>query len=107
MASIHGIYAPKKAQARLVPSKHPPNKVLQRQMSAPSKGLKSNVSWQVKSHLIQEPPNHVHQKLPQEIKQVLKDPMQFAKFRYGRVDKVAYWVSHSLSQGVFPRWTPL
>ena len=36
-------------------------KVLQRQTSTPSKGLKSNVSWQVKSHLIQEPPKHVHQ----------------------------------------------
>jgi hypothetical protein len=31
--------------------------------------------------------------------------MQFAKFRYGRVDKVTYWVNHSLSQGVFPTWT--
>jgi hypothetical protein len=47
----------------------------------------------------------VHQKLPYQIKQVLKDPMQFSKFRYGRVDKVTYWVNHSLSQGVFPRWT--
>jgi hypothetical protein len=31
--------------------------------------------------------------------------MQLAKFRYGRVVKVTYWVSHSSSQGVFPRWT--
>jgi hypothetical protein len=31
--------------------------------------------------------------------------MQLAKFRYGRVVMVTYWVSHSLSQGVFPRWT--
>ena len=30
--------------------------------------------------------------------------MQLAKFRYGRVVKVAYWVSHSSSQGVFPKW---
>ena len=30
--------------------------------------------------------------------------MQFSKIRYGRVVKVTYWVSHSLSQGVFPRW---
>ena len=44
-------------------------------------------------------------KPPHTIKQVLKDPMQFSKFRYGRVDKVAYLVSHSLSQWVFPRWT--
>jgi hypothetical protein len=50
-----------KAQAGLVPPNCPSNKVLQRQMSVPSKGLKSNVSWQVKSHLIQEPPKHVHQ----------------------------------------------
>jgi hypothetical protein len=31
--------------------------------------------------------------------------MQLAKFRYGRVVKVTYWVSLSSSQGVFPRWT--
>ena len=31
--------------------------------------------------------------------------MQLAKFRYGRVVKVLYWVSHSSSQGVIPRWT--
>jgi hypothetical protein len=47
----------------------------------------------------------VHQNLPYQIKQVLKDPMQFAKFRYGKVDKVTYWVNHFLCQGVFPRWT--
>jgi hypothetical protein len=44
----------------------------------------------------------VHQKPPHQTKQVLKDPMQFSKFRYGRVDKVTYWVNHPLSQGVFP-----
>jgi hypothetical protein len=31
--------------------------------------------------------------------------MQLAKFRYGRVFKVTYRVSHSSSQGVFPKWT--
>jgi hypothetical protein len=31
--------------------------------------------------------------------------MQLAKFRYGRVVMVTYWVSHSSSQRVFPRWT--
>jgi hypothetical protein len=41
--------------------KCPPSKVLQRQVNAPSKGLKSNISCQVKSHLIQEPSKHVHQ----------------------------------------------
>jgi hypothetical protein len=30
--------------------------------------------------------------------------MQLAKFRYGRVVKVTYWVSHSSSKGVFLRW---
>jgi hypothetical protein len=30
--------------------------------------------------------------------------MQFAKFRYERVVKVTYWVSHCSGQGVFPRW---
>jgi hypothetical protein len=84
MSSTCGIQAPMKAQSRLVPPKRPPSKVLQRQVNSPSKGLKSNVSCQVKSHLIQEPPKHVHQK-PFQIKQVLKDPMQLVKFRYGRV----------------------
>jgi hypothetical protein len=31
--------------------------------------------------------------------------MQLNKFRYGRVVMVTDWVSHSPSQGVFPRWT--
>jgi hypothetical protein len=31
--------------------------------------------------------------------------MHFVKFRYGRVDKVTFCVNHSLSQGVFSRWT--
>ena len=43
----------------------------------------------------------MHQKLPHQTKKVLKDPMQFSNFRYGRVDKVTYWVNHSSSQGVF------
>jgi hypothetical protein len=30
--------------------------------------------------------------------------MQLAKFMYGSVVEVTYWVSHSSSQGVFPRW---
>jgi hypothetical protein len=58
---ICGLLSPMKAQARLVPPQRPSNKVLQRQVNSPSKGLKSNVSCQVKSHLIQEPPKHVHQ----------------------------------------------
>jgi hypothetical protein len=52
---------------------------------------------------IEDPSNHVHQKPPRKTKQVLKDPMQFSKFRYGRVRKVTYWVYFPLSQGVFPR----
>jgi hypothetical protein len=31
--------------------------------------------------------------------------MELAKFRYGRVVKVTYWVSHSSSQGMCSRWT--
>ena len=45
----------------------------------------------------------MHKKPPHQIKQVLKEPMQLAKFRYGRVDKVTYWVDISLRQEVFPR----
>jgi hypothetical protein len=45
----------------LLPPQRPLNKALQRQVNSPSKGLKSNVSCQIKSHLIQEPPKHVHQ----------------------------------------------
>ena len=50
-------------------------------------------------------PKNVHQKPPHQIKQLLKDPMQLSKFKYARVDKVTYWVKHSLSQGVFFGWT--
>jgi hypothetical protein len=38
---------------------------------------------------------------------VIPSLMQYAKFKYGRVDKVTYWVNHSISQGVIPRWTSL
>jgi hypothetical protein len=48
----------------------------------------------------------VHEKPPHQIKQVLKDPMKVAKFRYGRVDKAIYWVNHPLIQGVFPSEPP-
>ena len=48
----------------------------------------------------------MHQKPPHQTKQVLKDPMQLAKFKYGRVDKVTYRVNHPLGQGLFPIWNP-
>jgi hypothetical protein len=31
--------------------------------------------------------------------------MQLAKFMYGRVVKVTYWVTHSSSGGLFHKWT--
>jgi hypothetical protein len=45
----------------------------------------------------------VHKKLSHQTELVLKDLMQFAKFMYGRVDNVTYWVnffprSRSVSQ---------
>jgi hypothetical protein len=43
----------------------------------------------------------VHKKPPHQIKQVFKDPMQLVKLRYGRVDKVTYWVNHSYFKECF------
>jgi hypothetical protein len=37
-----------------------------------------------KPYLIKEPPEHVHQIPPFQNKHMLKDLIQFAKFRYGR-----------------------
>jgi hypothetical protein len=36
---------------------------------------------------------------------MLKDLIKFAKFKYGRVVMVPYWVDQSPSQGVFPKKT--
>jgi len=58
-----------------------------------------------KSHLIKEPLKHVHQIPPFQTKQMLKDLVNLAKFRYGRVVMVPYWVGQSLSQGMFPKKT--
>jgi hypothetical protein len=67
---------------------------------------KSQVSCQVSQpYLIKEPPKHVHQIPPFQNKQMLKDLKQLAKFKYGRVVMVPYWVDHSPSQGVFPKKT--
>jgi hypothetical protein len=41
-----------------------------------------------KPYLIKEPPEHVHQIPPFQNKQMLKDLIQLAKFKYGRVVKV-------------------
>ena len=48
----------------------------------------------------------MHEKPPHQTKQVLKDPMQFSKFRYGRVDKATYWVNRTSSLGVFSQVDP-
>jgi hypothetical protein len=48
----------------------------------------------------------VHKIPPHQTKQMIKYPMQFAKFRYGRVDKMTYWMNHDSSQGVFPKCKP-
>jgi hypothetical protein len=58
-----------------------------------------------KPYLITEPPKHVHEIPPFQNKQMLKDLIQVAKFKYGRVVMVTYWVDHSKIQGVFPKWT--
>jgi hypothetical protein len=58
-----------------------------------------------KPYLIKEPPKHVHQIPPFRNKQMLKDLIKLAKFMYGRVVMVTYWVDHSPSQGVFPKRT--
>jgi hypothetical protein len=106
MAPNLWVSCPNEAPSWACSSKTSINKVLQRQKSAPLQVSQVKASWQVKPHLIQEPAKHVHQKLPHQIKQVLKDLMQFVKFRYGRVDKVTYWVNRFSSQGMFPRWNP-
>jgi len=36
---------------------------------------------------------------------MLKDLIKFAKFKYGRVVMVPYWVDQSPSQGIFPKET--
>ena len=46
-------------------------------MSVPSKGLKSNVSWKVNSHLIQDPPKHVHQNYLIKLKKCSKTLANF------------------------------
>jgi hypothetical protein len=49
-----------------------------------------------KPYLIKEPPKHVHQIPPFQNKQMLKDLIQFAKFRYGRGVIMPYWVNQFL-----------
>jgi hypothetical protein len=49
-----------------------------------------------KPYLIKEPPKHVHQIPPFQNKQMLKDLIQFSKFRYGRGVIVPYWVNQFL-----------
>jgi hypothetical protein len=84
---------------------HPMGKVMQTQKSMPSKGPQVTISMPSKPHLIQEPPKCVHQIPPFQIKQMLKDLISFSKCMYGRVVMVTYWVSQSLSQGMFPKKT--
>jgi hypothetical protein len=47
----------------------------------------------------------VYQISPFQIKQMLKDLISFAKFRYGRGVMVPYWVGQSPIQGMFPKKT--
>jgi hypothetical protein len=56
-----------------------------------------------KPYLIKEPPKHVHQIPPFQTKQILKDLIKFAKFKYGRVVMAPYWVGQSPTQGKFPK----
>jgi hypothetical protein len=60
-----------------------------------------------KPYLIKGPPKHVHQIPPFQNKPMLKDLIQFAKFRYGRGVIVSYWVSQSSSRGCFQGETSL
>jgi hypothetical protein len=71
----------------------------------PSKGPKVTSIMPSKPYLIKEPPKHVHKIPPFQNKQMLKDLIQLAKFKYGKVVMVTYWVDHLPSQGVFPKRT--
>jgi hypothetical protein len=42
---------------------------------------------QNKIYLIKQPPEHVHQILPFQTKTMLKDLIQFYKFKYGMLEK--------------------
>jgi len=57
-----------------------------------------------KPYIIKEPPEHVHQIPPFQNKHMLKDLIQFTKFRYGKGVIVPYWVDHFSGQEVFPKW---
>jgi hypothetical protein len=83
----YGFYAPMKAQARLISPNSPLSKVLQRQMSVHSKGLKSNVSWQVKSHLIQEKPKLVHQNYTLKLNKCSKTLCNLPSLGMGRLSR--------------------
>jgi len=85
--------------------KIPHGKVLQRHTSMPYKGQKVTCIMPSKPYLIKEPPKHVHQIPPFQNKQILKDLIKLAKFKYGRVVMVSYWVDHSPSQRMFPKRT--
>jgi hypothetical protein len=58
-----------------------------------------------KPHLIKEPPKQVCLIPPFQIKQMLKDLINFAKFGYGKGVMVPYWAGQSPSQGMFPNKT--
>jgi hypothetical protein len=79
--------------------------VLQRQTKYTLQGSTSHRIMPSKSYLIQEPPKQVTLDPPFHISHMLKDFIQFAKFKYGRVIQVSYWVCQDPSRGMFPKWT--
>ena len=69
----------------------------------PTKTNKYTLQWSTshkyhasKPYLIKEPTKHVHQIPPFQNKHMLKDLVQFPKFRYGRGVIVPYWVNQFL-----------
>jgi hypothetical protein len=59
-------------------------------------GSKSHNIMPSKPYIINELPKHVHQIPPFQNKHMLKDLIQFGKFRYGRGVIVPYWVNQFL-----------
>jgi hypothetical protein len=101
-----GLHAPMKVQVTLC--LHDQDFHLSRPCKDKQLSLQGSTSHNImpsKPYLIKEPPKHVHQIPPFQNKQMLKDLIQLAKFKYGRVVMVPYWVDHSPSQGVFPKKT--
>jgi hypothetical protein len=78
--------------------------VLQRQTKYTLQGSTSHRIMPSKSYLIQEPPKQVTLDPPFHISHMLKDFIQFSKFKYGRVIQVSYWVCQDPSRGMFPKW---